>query len=91
MDCSEAVGDTGRVVGALTATESPEAAVAFVRVDACELERKRLVASLGRLEEVVDAGAFGLILNILQRMHELKQYNHQISSFEYSEWDLPRS
>lgn len=36
----------------------------MVRVDALESERRMLVASLGRLDEDVDAGAFGLILDM---------------------------
>lgn len=61
---SEAVGETGRVDGGFTAIESVECAVILVRVDACELERKTLVANRGREELVlvVDVGTLGAIL-----------------------------
>jgi hypothetical protein len=78
-DRSDAVGDTGRVEGGLTAVESPEWAVPVVRLDALESERRILVASLGRLKEDVDVGAFGLILEMASKSDTVESNGTNIS------------
>lgn len=60
---SDAVGDTGRVVGGLTAVESVELAVEFVIVDACELDLKMLAANRGLLDELEEGVAVVPILH----------------------------
>lgn len=61
VERSEPSGETGLVVGGITAVESPDVALTFVNEDAAELDRRTLVASRGR-EEADAMGALGLIL-----------------------------
>lgn len=62
VERSDPTGETGRVVGGMTAVESPDVALALVKEDTAELDRRTLVASRGR--EAADAGgADGLILS----------------------------